>query len=78
MRRHASRPLKRRRKALDAFAIDGIRHNIPFLSTLMAHPRWRDGALSTGFIAEEFPEGFIVPMPQGESRQASGGGCGRD
>jgi propionyl-CoA carboxylase alpha chain len=52
--------------ALDAFAIDGIRHNIPFLSTLMQHPRWRDGHLSTGFIAEEFPEGFTAPHPQGE------------
>ncbi|OYU48792.1 MAG: acetyl/propionyl-CoA carboxylase subunit alpha [Rhizobiales bacterium PAR1] len=52
-------------KALDGFAIDGIRHNIPFLSTLMAHPRWKEGRLSTGFIAEEFPEGFSVPMPQG-------------
>ena len=44
--------------ALDAFAIDGIRHNIPFLSALMAHPRWREGRLSTAFIAEEFPDGF--------------------
>ncbi|MFC0283621.1 acetyl-CoA carboxylase biotin carboxylase subunit [Camelimonas abortus] len=54
-------------KALDAFAIDGIRHNIPFLSTLMQHPRWRSGALSTGFIAEEFPEGFANPQPEGET-----------
>src|ERR1043166_958828 len=53
--------------ALDAFAIDGIRHNIPFLATLMAHPRWRKGALSTGFIAEEFPRGFQNPAPEGES-----------
>jgi propionyl-CoA carboxylase alpha chain len=52
--------------ALDAFAIDGIRHNIPFLSTLMQHKRWRDGKLSTGFIAEEFPDGFHNPPPQGE------------
>ena len=44
--------------ALDAFVIDGIRHNIPFLSALMQHERWRAGRLSTGFIAEEFPEGF--------------------
>src|SRR6202011_3896666 len=29
--------------ALDAFAIEGIRHNIPFLTALMAHPRWRGG-----------------------------------
>jgi propionyl-CoA carboxylase alpha chain len=44
--------------ALDAFVIDGVRHNIPFLSALMAHPRWREGRLSTAFIDEEFPEGF--------------------
>jgi propionyl-CoA carboxylase alpha chain len=50
-------------EALDAFTIEGIRHNIPFLSALMQHPRWQAGALSTGFIAEEFPGGFhpIVP-----------------
>jgi propionyl-CoA carboxylase alpha chain len=53
-------------RALDAFAIEGIRHNIPFLSTLMQHPRWIEGRLSTGFIAEEFPEGFSPPAPQGE------------
>ena len=44
--------------ALDAFVVDGIRHNIPFLSALMQHPRWRAGKLSTGFIAEEYPDGF--------------------
>jgi propionyl-CoA carboxylase alpha chain len=44
--------------ALDAFGLDGVRHNIPFLSALMAHPRWRERRLSTGFIAEEFPDGF--------------------
>jgi propionyl-CoA carboxylase alpha chain len=53
--------------ALDAFVIDGIRHNIPFLAALMAHPRWRSGKLSTAFIAEEFPEGFHAHMPAGES-----------
>src|SRR5215218_3649640 len=52
--------------ALDAFAIDGIRHNIPFLSALMQHPRWQSGQLSTGFIAEEFPQGFKAPAPEGE------------
>ena len=53
-------------RALDAFAIDGIRHNIPFLSAVMQHPRWREGRLSTGFIAEEFPRGFEAPRPEGE------------
>ena len=52
--------------ALDAFVIDGIRHNIPFLAALMAHPRWRAGKLSTGFIGEEFPEGFHPHAPEGE------------
>jgi propionyl-CoA carboxylase alpha chain len=52
--------------ALDSFYIDGIRHNIPFLSALMHHPRWREGNLSTGFIAEEFPKGFAARAPEGE------------
>jgi propionyl-CoA carboxylase alpha chain len=53
--------------ALDAFVIDGIRHNLPFLAALMAHPRWKAGKLSTGFIAEEFPGGFHPQAPEGES-----------
>jgi propionyl-CoA carboxylase alpha chain len=52
--------------ALDSFYIDGIRHNIPFLSALMNHPRWRSGNLSTGFISEEFPGGFAARPPEGE------------
>ncbi len=52
--------------ALDAFVIDGIRHNIPFLSALMAHERWQAGRLSTGFIAEEFPQGFHATAPEGD------------
>ncbi|MGA7323025.1 MAG: acetyl/propionyl/methylcrotonyl-CoA carboxylase subunit alpha [Rhodomicrobium sp.] len=54
--------------ALDAFYIDGIEHNIPFLSALMQHPRWRRGDISTGFIAEEFAGGFKHHEPQGEAR----------
>jgi propionyl-CoA carboxylase alpha chain len=49
--------------ALDAFSIDGIRHNIPFLAALMAHPRWREGRLSTAFITLEFPGGFHGATP---------------
>ena len=52
--------------ALDAFVIDGIRHNIPFLAALMASKRWRAGKLSTAFISEEFPEGFHAHAPEGE------------
>jgi len=54
--------------ALDAFVIDGIRHNIPFLAALMQHERWRAGRLSTGFIAEEFPDGFSPLVATGETQ----------
>jgi len=53
-------------EALDEFYIDGIRHNIPFVAALMSHPRWREGRLSTGFIAEEYPDGFGLARPEGE------------
>ena len=51
--------------ALDRFVIDGIRHNIPFLATIMSNPRWREGRLSTRFIAEEYREGFAPGAPDG-------------
>jgi len=44
--------------ALDAFRIEGLGHNVDFLSAIMQHPRFRSGELTTGFIAEEYPEGF--------------------
>jgi propionyl-CoA carboxylase alpha chain len=53
-------------RALDGFVIDGIRHNIPFLSSLMQHPRWRSGNISTAFIAEEYPDGFTPLTAEGE------------
>jgi propionyl-CoA carboxylase alpha chain len=45
-------------EALDAFEIEGLGHNIDFVSAIMQHPRFRSGELTTGFIAEEYPEGF--------------------
>jgi propionyl-CoA carboxylase alpha chain len=45
-------------EALDGFDIQGIGHNVDFLSALMQHPRFRSGDITTGFIAEEYPEGF--------------------
>nr|WP_276592148.1 MULTISPECIES: acetyl/propionyl/methylcrotonyl-CoA carboxylase subunit alpha [unclassified Sphingomonas] len=44
--------------ALDAFELEGVGNNVDFLSALMQHPRFRAGALTTGFIAEEYPDGF--------------------
>ena len=44
--------------ALDSFEIEGLGHNIDFVSAIMQHPRFRSGELTTGFIAEEYPDGF--------------------
>jgi propionyl-CoA carboxylase alpha chain len=44
--------------ALDKFEIEGLGHNIDFVSAIMQHPRFRSGELTTGFIAEEYPDGF--------------------
>ncbi|MBN9066216.1 MAG: acetyl/propionyl/methylcrotonyl-CoA carboxylase subunit alpha, partial [Rhizobiales bacterium] len=56
-------------EALDSFVVSGIEHNIPFLSALMQHPRWREGRLSTGFIAEEYPGGFQPREPEDEEKK---------
>jgi propionyl-CoA carboxylase alpha chain len=45
-------------EALDNFYIEGIQHNIPFVSAIMENPVWQSGHLSTGFIAMQFPDGF--------------------
>ncbi len=44
--------------ALDAYCIRGINHNVAFLASVMTNPRFREGRLTTNFIAEEYPEGF--------------------
>ena len=46
------------RRALDEFELEGIGHNLPFLAAVMDHPRFIAGEITTGFIAEEYPEGF--------------------
>ncbi|HEX5778702.1 MAG TPA: acetyl/propionyl/methylcrotonyl-CoA carboxylase subunit alpha [Xanthobacteraceae bacterium] len=53
--------------ALDAFAIEGVEHNVPFLAAVMQSERFRKGTLSTGFIAEEFPDGFKGVAPEGDT-----------
>jgi len=50
--------MDRQIEALDSFLIEGVGNNIDFLSALMQHPRFRSGEITTGFIAEEYPEGF--------------------
>ncbi|MEO3998265.1 acetyl/propionyl/methylcrotonyl-CoA carboxylase subunit alpha [Mesorhizobium sp. CAU 1732] len=49
--------------ALDDFEVEGIGHNLPFLSAVMEHPRFKEGRLTTAFIAEEWPDGFAGVEP---------------
>ncbi|MEC8852309.1 MAG: acetyl/propionyl/methylcrotonyl-CoA carboxylase subunit alpha [Pseudomonadota bacterium] len=44
--------------ALNRFRIRGVGNNLDFLAATVDHPRFREGRLSTGFIAEEFGDGF--------------------
>jgi propionyl-CoA carboxylase alpha chain len=60
---HLGRRTGRRRSrrcaiALDRFEVEGIGHNLPFLSAVMDHPKFVSGDITTAFIAEEYPEGF--------------------
>jgi propionyl-CoA carboxylase alpha chain len=50
--------ITRMQRALDSFYIRGINHNMDFLAAVLAQERFRDGRLTTNYIAEEFPEGF--------------------
>ncbi|MEM1074482.1 MAG: acetyl/propionyl/methylcrotonyl-CoA carboxylase subunit alpha [Pseudomonadota bacterium] len=58
------------RVALDSFEVEGIGHNLPFLSAVMDHPKFVSGDMTTAFIAEEYPEGFDgVDLPEPELRR---------
>ena len=46
------------RVALDSFEVEGIGHNLPFLSAVMDHPIFIKGDMTTAFIAQEYPDGF--------------------
>ncbi len=51
------------RRALDGYYVRGVNHNMQFLSAVMQHPRFVAGNLTTGFIDEEFPDGFKGVTP---------------
>ncbi len=55
--------------ALDAYRIEGIRHNVDFLAAIMASERFREGRLTTNFIAEEFGDSFENTPPEGAARE---------
>jgi len=60
------------RVALDSFEVEGIGHNLPFLSAVMDHPKFVAGTITTAFIAEEYPEGFDgVALPDDALRRVA-------
>ena len=58
--------IDRMRAALDAYYIRGTGNNTAFLSSVLTHPRFAEGRLSTDFIADEYPDGYVPENPQGE------------
>ncbi|MEL6099976.1 MAG: acetyl/propionyl/methylcrotonyl-CoA carboxylase subunit alpha [Pseudomonadota bacterium] len=60
------------RVALDSFEVEGIGHNLPFLSAVMDHPKFVSGDITTAFIAEEYPDGFAgVTLADPEARRVA-------
>ncbi|WP_435138406.1 biotin carboxylase N-terminal domain-containing protein [Pseudopelagicola sp. nBUS_19] len=58
------------RNALDGFEVEGIGHNLPFLSAVMDHPKFISGDITTAFIEEEYPDGFEgVELPDATLRR---------
>jgi len=56
--------------ALDNFELEGIGHNIPFLQAVYDHDRFERGDITTAFIAEEYPDGFVgAPENSGNTRK---------
>ena len=56
-------------EALDRFHIEGIQDNIPFIAAVIDQPRFRSGNITTAYIKDEFPEGFLglEPSPEQET-----------
>ncbi|WP_068113789.1 acetyl-CoA carboxylase biotin carboxylase subunit [Tropicimonas marinistellae] len=63
------RAIETMRNALDGFEVEGIGHNLPFLSAVMDHERFISGNITTAFIAEEYPDGFNHVQLSVEDRQ---------
>jgi len=64
--------LEEMRLALDTFEVEGIGHNLPFLSAVMDHPKFAAGEITTAFIAEEYPDGFAgVSLDETELRRVA-------
>jgi propionyl-CoA carboxylase alpha chain len=58
--------------ALDTFELEGIGHNIPFLQAVYDHDRFERGDITTAFIADEYPDGFVgAPVVSDHARKVA-------
>ena len=55
-------------RALEDLQLEGLGHNTAFLSAVMDQPRFREGRLSTSYIKDEFPQGFVGLLPDASQR----------
>ncbi|MBO6784883.1 MAG: acetyl/propionyl/methylcrotonyl-CoA carboxylase subunit alpha, partial [Alphaproteobacteria bacterium] len=66
--RDRAHAIARMQDALDAYYIRGTGHNTAFLASILSHPRFAEGRLTTNFIAEEYPDGYAPAAPEGTLR----------
>lgn len=55
--------LHRMTRALDAYVIRGVTHNIPLIRNVLSQRRFQDGAITTNYLPEVFPHGFAGHTP---------------
>ena len=67
--------IEQMRLALDGFEVEGIGHNLPFLSAVMDHPKFVQGGMTTAFIAEEYPDGFAGVTLEGPALKSIAASC---
>ena len=65
--RDRAEAIAKMREALNSFVIRGVSSNIPFQAALLAHPKFVAGDFNTGFIAENYAQGFRAEdVPHGD------------
>ena len=54
--------------ALDSYYIRGVEQNTTFLSSILSNPRFIEGRITTDFISDEYPDGYLPNNPVGEGK----------
>ena len=54
--------------ALDSYYIRGIGQNTTFLSSILSKSRFAEGRITTDFISDEYPDGYLPHKPEGDEK----------